>query len=73
MARKKLFAAIDVGSHEIQMKIAEISRDEPPRIVEHVRRTLAIGTDTYLRGKISQPVLNECMDVLADFTEILKA
>lgn len=73
MARKKLFAAIDVGSHEIQLKIAELSREEPPRVVEQVRRTLAIGADTYLRGKISQPVLDECISVLSDFTEILKA
>ena len=73
MARKKLFAAIDVGSHEIQLKIAELSREEPPKVVEHVQRTLAIGADTYLRGKISQPVLNECIKVLTDFTEILKA
>lgn len=72
MARKKLYAAIDVGSHDIQMKIAEISREEPPRVVEHLRRTLAIGTDTYLQGRISLPVINECVAVLSDFTSILE-
>jgi exopolyphosphatase / guanosine-5'-triphosphate,3'-diphosphate pyrophosphatase len=55
------------------MKIAEISKDEPPKIVEHVRRTLAIGSDTYLRGTISQAVLDECLAVLSDFTSILKS
>ncbi len=72
MARKKLFAAIDVGSHEIQMKIAELDKNEPPRIVEDVRRTLSIGTDTYLRGRISQSQLNECMAVLSGFNDQLK-
>jgi exopolyphosphatase/guanosine-5'-triphosphate,3'-diphosphate pyrophosphatase len=72
VAQKKLFAAIDVGSHEIQMKIAELAKEEPPRTVEHLRRTLAIGTDTYLRGRITQAVLNECLDILADFSQTLK-
>lgn len=72
MARKKLFAAIDVGSHEIQMKIAELEKDEPPRIVEDIRRTLAIGVDTYMSGRISQPLIEECVKVLAGFNEQLK-
>ncbi len=67
MARKKLYAAIDVGSHEIQIKIAELAKKEPPRVVESIRRTLAIGTDTYTRGEISQPVLESCVDVLNGF------
>lgn len=73
MARKKLFAVIDVGSHEIQMKIAELGKNEPPRIVESIRRTLAIGTDTYTSGSISQPVLQACMDVLSSFSRDMKA
>jgi exopolyphosphatase / guanosine-5'-triphosphate,3'-diphosphate pyrophosphatase len=73
MAKIKLFAVIDVGSHEIQMVIAEIGKTEPPRMVERVRRTLAIGTDTYMQGKITQPVLNECMAVLSDFVDVLKS
>ncbi len=67
MARKKLYAAIDVGSHEIQMKIAELAKREPPKVIESIRRTLAIGTDTYTRGEISQPVLESCIEVLNGF------
>jgi exopolyphosphatase / guanosine-5'-triphosphate,3'-diphosphate pyrophosphatase len=73
MTKVKLFAVIDVGSHEIQMVIAELGKAEAPRTVERVRRTLAIGTDTYMQGKITQPVLNECMAVLSDFVDVLKS
>ncbi len=73
MAKKKLFAAIDVGSHEIQMKIAEIDQQAAPVILEQVRRTLAIGSDTYQSGRISQAVLSECVSILADFKKILKS
>ena len=72
MARKKMYAAIDVGSHEIQMQIAELNKDELPRTVETIRRTLAVGTDTYVSGRISQPVLRSCMDVLSGFLEQIK-
>ena len=67
MARKKLYAAIDVGSHEIQMKIAELTKGEPPKIIDSARRTLAIGIDTYTQGEISQPVLADCIQVLNGF------
>ncbi|MEA4890230.1 MAG: HD domain-containing protein [Clostridiaceae bacterium] len=72
MARKKLFAAIDVGSHEIQMQIAELSKGELPQTVETIRRTLPVGTDTYVSGKISQPVLEACIAVLQGFVEQLR-
>jgi len=72
MGRKKLYGAIDVGSHEIQMKIAELGKDEALRVVENMRRTLAFGTDTYKSGRISQPLLNECQVILKGFLEQLK-
>lgn len=72
MARKKLYAAIDVGSHEIQMKIAELSRDGPPRIIEHVRRTLPLGTATYQKGEMTQSLLQTCVDVLRGLALKLK-
>ena len=73
MARKKTFAAIDVGSHEIQMQIAQLRRDELPLTIETIHRTLPIGTDTYMSGQISQPVLDTCTAVLKGFAEQMKA
>ena len=71
MGRKKLAAAIDVGSHEINMKIVELERDEAPRVIETVRRTLAIGTDTYNTGKISQNLINSCSEVMLGLADKL--
>ena len=51
MARKKVYAAIDVGSHEIQMQIAELDKHDRPQIIDTIRRTLPLGTDTYTSGK----------------------
>ncbi|MDW7657401.1 MAG: exopolyphosphatase, partial [Bacillota bacterium] len=72
MARKKAYAAIDVGSHEIQMQIAELDKHNPPQIIDTMRRTLPLGTDTYTSGKISQDVLNECITVLQGFVSEMK-
>lgn len=72
MARKKAYAAIDVGSHEIQMQIAELDKHDRPQIIDTVRRTLPLGTDTYTSGRISQDVLNECITVLQGFVNEMK-
>ncbi|NLW12506.1 MAG: HD domain-containing protein [Clostridiaceae bacterium] len=71
MSRKKLAAAIDVGSHEINMKIVELERNEAPRVIETVRRTLAIGTDTYNTGRISQSLIYACSDVMSGLADKL--
>ncbi len=71
MGRKKLAAAIDVGSHEINMKIVELERNEAPRVIETVRRTLAIGTDTYNTGMISQNLINACSEVMTGLADKL--
>lgn len=65
VARRKTIAALDVGSHEIRLKIAELSRDNAPRELETISRTLAIGTNTYLSGQISDEVLADCITVLS--------
>jgi exopolyphosphatase/guanosine-5'-triphosphate,3'-diphosphate pyrophosphatase len=72
MSRKRIAAAIDVGSHEIHMKIVELSRDNPPRVIESVRRTLAIGTDTYTYGRISQGLIDSCADVMTGLAEKIR-
>ena len=47
----KLFAAIDVGSFEIAMKIYEISSKNGMKEIDHVRHRLALGYDTDLYKK----------------------
>ena len=42
----KTFAAIDVGSFELELGIFEISASTGIREIDHVRHALALGKDT---------------------------
>ncbi|MEG2699916.1 MAG: exopolyphosphatase, partial [Hungatella sp.] len=48
-----LFAAIDVGSFELELGIYEMSTKYGMRQVDHLRHMIALGKDTYNSGKIS--------------------
>ena len=49
----RTFAAIDVGSYELTMKIFEFSGRDTMREIDCVSRRLDLGSDTYAMGKIS--------------------
>ncbi|MBR6380551.1 MAG: HD domain-containing protein [Lachnospiraceae bacterium] len=68
-----LFAAIDVGSFELTMKIYEISVKKGIREVECLETRLALGSDTYKDGKISNEKVEELCRVLAHFAEVMKS
>lgn len=61
------FAAIDVGSNEVSMKIYEISKGAAIREIDHVRQTIELGSETYTNGKISYPMVNELCEILQNF------
>lgn len=69
----KLFAAIDVGSFEMAMKIYEISSKKGMKEIEHVRHRLALGFDSYNSGKISFSKIDELCKVLREFADIMKS
>jgi exopolyphosphatase/guanosine-5'-triphosphate,3'-diphosphate pyrophosphatase len=69
----KTFAAIDVGSFEIAMKIFSFSSRGAMQEVDYIRRQLDLGSDTYASGKISYEKLDELSRVLKEFAEIQKA
>ena len=48
----KTFAAIDVGSFELELGIFEISASAGIREIDHVRHALALGKDTYNDGRL---------------------
>lgn len=72
MARKKRIAAIDVGSHEIRLYIAETGTQSAPSVIETVRRTLPVGSDTYSTGSISRPLVQEIIRILSGFAEKIR-
>ena len=68
----KTFAAIDVGSFEMAMKIYEISVKNGMKEIDYIRHRLALGTDSYNSGKIGHRKIDELCRVLLDFKEIMK-
>ena len=70
-AKVKTFAAIDVGSFEISMKILEFSGRNNGRVVEHLRQRVELGGDTYVSGKISAEKLDELCRTLQEFSEVM--
>ncbi len=68
----KTFAAIDVGSFEISLKIVEFSGKNSSKVLEHIRRRIALGGDTYVDGKISSERLDELCRTLKEFSAIMK-
>ena len=67
-----LFAAIDVGSFELEMGIYEMSPKNGMRQIDHLRHVIALGRETYHTGKISYRLVDEMCRVLADFSRIMK-
>lgn len=69
----KTFAAIDVGSYELAMKIFEISKRNGIREVDLVRYGIELGTDTYNTGKIGYERVDELCSVLKEFSNIMQS
>ncbi|MDO5408405.1 MAG: exopolyphosphatase [Eubacteriales bacterium] len=68
----RTFAAIDVGSFELELGIYEISDKTGIRSIDHVKHVIALGRDTYNGGKIGYHLVEEMCEVLADFVCIMK-
>ena len=68
----KTFAAIDVGSYELAMKIYEVSVKNGIREIDDIRHRIDLGTDTFTTGKISYERVDELCRVLRDYAGIMK-
>lgn len=68
----RTFAAIDVGSFELSMKIFEFSGKNNIREIDYIRQRLDLGSDTYAHGKISNEKMDELCRILKEFSEIMQ-
>lgn len=66
----KTFAAIDVGSYALEMKIFEMSMKNGIKLIDTVRHQIDLGTDAYVTGKISKAKIDELCRVLREFKDI---
>ncbi|RRD95347.1 hypothetical protein EII17_03630 [Clostridiales bacterium COT073_COT-073] len=69
---KKQIAAIDVGSHSIQMKVGEINRKGEFRELDHFYKTTTLGRDTFTTGKISFASVDKLCELLEVFSRVIK-
>lgn len=68
----KTFAAIDVGSRDITMKIYEITPKKGYRMLDRVSTILELGSDTYKDGYISMESIDQLTDILKGFVKKMK-
>ena len=73
MSGIRTFAAIDVGSYELAMKIFEFNGKGGMREIDHIRQRIDLGTDTYATGKISYERVEELCHTLREFSRIMKS
>ena len=67
----RTFAAIDIGSYELQLKIFEVSKSRGIREVDSMVHRIELGTDTYRTGKITSRHVAEVKRTLLDFRRVM--
>ena len=65
------FAAIDIGSYEVSMKIFEMSKRISFREINDVRYQLQLGRGTYAAGRLEMETVNELCEILNDFKRMM--
>ena len=70
--RRKMFAAIDLGSYELAMKIFEISERKGLREIDHIRHRIDLGTESYRTGKLAYEQMEELCRVLKEYATIME-
>lgn len=68
----KTFAAIDVGSYELSMKIFEVSKNYGMKEIDHIRHGIDMGTESYITGKLSYDRVEELCRTLREYADIMK-
>ena len=69
----RTFAAIDVGSYELGMKIFEFTNKGGMKEIDSIRHSIELGTDTYQNGLIDMDHMDELCRVLADYASIMRS
>lgn len=69
----RTFAAIEVGSFELELGIYEISDKNGIQMLDHVKYMIELGSETYQIGRISYDSVAEVCAVLMDFQRIMKS
>lgn len=66
------FAAIDIGSYEVSMKVFELSKKIGFRELNYVRYRLELGRGAYSYGRLDMDMVDALCSILVDFKNIMK-
>ncbi|MBQ0001533.1 MAG: HD domain-containing protein [Clostridiales bacterium] len=66
------FAAIEIGTYEVSMKIYELSKKAGFHELNHVRYGLELGKDAYADGRLDKNHVTDLCEILGDFKNIMK-
>ena len=69
----KMFAAIDVGSYMLHLKVFQFLPSNHMKEVDSIRYGIDLGTETFATGKLSSAKVAELCKVLSDFSDIMKS
>lgn len=67
-----MFAAIEIGSYALEMKIFEISMKGQIREIDRVFHVIELGKNSYNYKRINFETVDEVCDILYDFKNIMK-
>lgn len=67
-----MFAAIELGSYEVEMKIFEIGGKKGIREIDRLAHVIELGKNSYNEKYINFEIIDEVCDVLYDFCQVMK-
>lgn len=68
----QLKAVIDLGSTSIRMVVAQVYTNGAFQTLDTLSQSVAIGSDTFTRGRISRSIINDSVKVIRNFSAVLK-
>jgi len=69
----KSLAVIDIGSHSVKMQIGELQGKEKIKTIENLVVPIAIGQDTFNKGIVTNSTIQELINALKKFKEMIEA
>jgi len=68
----QLKAVIDIGSTSIRMVVAQMYEDGRFQTLDSLNQSVAIGADTFTRGRITRGTISDATKVLRNFSSVLR-
>ncbi len=67
------FAAIDVGSNALRLRVVEAATPDGLREIASERAPVRLGRDVFLTGRLTTAALSEAVDALRGFRDVMKS